>query len=277
MQHNDHTEFDSQLEHIRTTRESTTQNTNALTPSDTQTSLESNSVTKSNALARSYCRYTLNEKRLLECLISKLNPLRSDNPEFIRVSAVEYASTYDLALKNSYSQLSVASKGLIRRLVTLHIPSTKTPSKPDILEIPIMQQGFYSEGSGYVEFTFNPVILPHLILLKNKFSTYTLKNAKSFKSSYTWRLYEFLVSWSNSKKFISGSISNYDLDEFKLSLGVPDSYRFGMFEKSCLMVAVNELKKSLKIDITYELHKTSRKYTSISIKFEQSDQLDLPV
>lgn len=41
--------------------------------------LTDNSVTKSNALSRAYYRFSIGEKRVMEALISRLHPMRSDN------------------------------------------------------------------------------------------------------------------------------------------------------------------------------------------------------
>ena len=68
--------LDAQLAQLKLSIESKNKNTNVAY--DGLRDVADNSVTKSNALARAYYRFGLVEKRCMEALISKLNPLRSD-------------------------------------------------------------------------------------------------------------------------------------------------------------------------------------------------------
>ena len=82
-----------------------------------------NSVTKSNALARAYYRFGLVEKRCMEALISKLNPLRSDaDYQDIELSAVEYAKAYGVSEKHAYQHLASAGDSLVNRVITIDSP-----------------------------------------------------------------------------------------------------------------------------------------------------------
>jgi len=234
--------------------------------------LTDNSVTKSNALSRAYYRLSISEKRVMEALISRLHPMRSDNDlQDIELTAVDYSKTYGVALNNSYGELSSAVDGLITKIIT-------TTQGRDLVKNPLMVEARYQEFKGRIVCTINPRIVPHLIGLREKFSSYPLAKAVNFKSSYTWRFYEILVSWAQPKANTGGKFIGWfsiETEELRKMLGVPDSYNYGRFRKSVLEHVTNELFNKANIILTMEPKKTSRKITSYSVKFMESDQLKL--
>lgn len=234
--------------------------------------LTDNSVTKSNALSRAYYRFTIGEKRVMEALISRLHPMRSDNElQDIRLSAVDYAKAYDVALNHSYGELSNAASGLMRKVIT-------TTENGYPAEQSLMSKCVYIENEGCVSCILDPLIVPHLIGLREKFSSYPLANAVNFKSSYTWRFYEILVSWAQPKADTDGRFIGWfsiDTVELRKMLGVPESYNYGTFRKSVLEHATTELFEKANIILKLEPKKTSRRITSYSVTFMESDQLKL--
>jgi len=234
--------------------------------------LTDNSVTKSNALSRAYYRLTISEKRVMEALISRLHPIRSDNQlQDIELTAVDYAKAYDLDPSNSYSELSSAADGLITKII-------QTTQGDDLIKNPLMVEARYKEYEGRIVCTLNPRIVPHLIGLRDRFSSYPLAKAVNFKSSYTWRFYEILVSWAQPKAETEGRFMGWfevETIELRKMLGVPDSYKHGIFNKRVLEHVTAELYEKSNIILKLKPKKTSRKITSYSITFMESDQLKL--
>ena len=110
--------LDSQLDAIRLSIEAKQKNTNELV--DELHDLADNTVTKSNALSRAYYRLGLVEKRCMEALISKLNPLRHDNKhQDIELSAIEYSKAYGVSEKVAYRDLANAVDALTKYLKLL--------------------------------------------------------------------------------------------------------------------------------------------------------------
>lgn len=235
-------------------------------------SLTDNSVTKSNALSRAYYRFSIGEKRVMEALISRLHPMRSDNDlQNIELTAVEYSKAYGVALNHSYKELSDAVDGLFTKVII-------TVDGRDLVKNSLMSQARYKKHEGRIVCTLDPRIVPQLIGLREKFSSYPLAKAVNFKSSYTWRFYEILVSWAQPKADTDGRFCGwFDVrtDELRRMLGVPDSYNYGRFRKSVLEHVTNELFQKANIILAMEPKKTSRKITSYSVKFMESDQLKL--
>ena len=230
-----------------------------------------NTVTKSNALARAYYRFSLVEKRCMESLISKLNPLRMDNNiQHIRLSATEYSKAFGVSEKVAYRDIKSAVSGLMGKV--LSIPTG------DREDYTLMAKAKYLEGLGRVECCFNPLIVVHLIGMRNQFTSYPLSNAADFSSSYTWRFYELLISWARPKEETGGVLCGWltiEIAELRRMLGIPASYRWDNIQKQVLNVAVRELDEKVSIKVVFEAKKTIRTYTHIKIEFIQDDQQKL--
>jgi plasmid replication initiation protein len=256
-------EFDRKMAEIERAIQSKNSNTNL----DDPTRLVSeNTVTRSNALSRSYYRFSLGEKRAMEALISRLNPTRVDNElQDIELSALDYAAAYGLTLDNAYRDLSKAANGLMGRIIT-----TKHEDGKGTTQNTLMIESKYRESEGKVICTFNPRIVPHLIGLKKKFSSYPLIRAVEFTSTYTWRFYDLMVSWAQPKKVTNGFFCgwfNISIEEIRLMLGVPDSYNTSRFFAKVMDHLVLELDEKAGIEVKVERIKKGRSFTDLKIKF----------
>ena len=261
------------IERSRQNREAHTQNRNIEADADPLHELVDNTVTKSHALSRAYYRFGLVEKRCMEHLISKLHPLRGDNPQDLVLLATEYAKAFPDAGKHAYEHLASAVDALLNRVIIIHEGRNK------VRKIPLMSEAVYEKQLGKITASFNPKMVPHLIGLREKFSSYPLKQAVSFSSSYSWRLYELLVSWAQPKRDTNGVfmgwIDRQSVNDLREMLGVPDSYTWGMFEQRVMNPALAELYEKAQIKVYIERVKTSRKITHLNIKFIE-DKLSPP-
>ncbi len=253
------------LERARLNREAKSKNPNV--EAEGSRVVTDNTVTKSNALARAYYRFNLIEKRVMEALISKIHPQRLDNPQTLELSALEYAKAYDVSNSMSYRDISKATTGLATTTLTLE----RAGGKKGKIEIPLMAIAEHMEDEGRIQCRFNSEFLPHLMQLSGKFSSYPLKQAANFTSSYTWRFYELLVSWAQPRNETEGKfmgwIDKQSVDELRLMLGVPATYSWAKFEQQVLNTATSELQEKAGIAVFIERVKTSRKITHLNIKF----------
>jgi plasmid replication initiation protein len=226
-----------------------------------------NSVTKSNVLVRGYYRFSLIEKRVMEALISQLNPISTDKSKLqeIELKAVDYAKTFNVPEKHSYEHLESAITGLMHRVFSVSDPGMRE-------EFTLMSNAKYMKGEGCISCSFNPYVVPHLIGLKQKFSKYPLRITANFKSSYTWRLYELLVSWAQDPKLTEGIFAGWftsETNELRKMLGVPDSYRWSDFKRQVLENSEIELREKANIELKFEVIKTGRKITHLKFIFAE--------
>lgn len=233
--------------------------------------LSTNIVSKSNALARSYYRFNLVEKRVMESLISQLNPISKDAVQLqkLELKAVDYARTFGVSEKNSYEQIENAVSGLMGRVFSI-------PIKDGREEFTLMSNAQYLSGDGKITCSFNLYITNHLVGLRKKFMSYPLKIAANFKSSYTWRMYELLVSWSTDRNLTGGILAGWcsiEVIELRELLGVPKSYQWNDFQRQVLDIAKDELKEHAKIEMEIERTKTGRKITHLKFIFAENESI----
>lgn len=262
------TELDELLARIQHNHQKKTINRNTLANTDPNHELASNLITKSNALTRAYYRFGLVEKRCMEALISKLNPLRKDNLQHIELTATDYAKAFNVSQKHAYEHLTSAADALLNRVIAV-------PESPDrIVKMTLTAQAVYEEKAGKITVTFNPLIVPHLMGLREKFTSYPLKQAVDFSSSYTWRFYELLVSWAKSKKETAGVFTGWltvEVDELRNMLGMPDSYRWVHISATLDKITKELLEKShIYLKITRQ--KTNRRITHLKIEFIEAEK-----
>lgn len=212
----------------------------------------------------------------MEALISKLHPLRNDNSPEIELRAVDYAKAFSVSDKIAYRDLAKAVHGLMRTTIS----AGRANGKKGRVEFTLMSKAEYMDDEGRILCVFNPLIVPYLVGLREKFSSYPLKTAVDFSSSYTWRFYELLVSWAKDKKDTGGIFVGWftpSVDELREMLGVPNSYKWDSFNHQVLEVIEQELREKAHIAVYVERIKTSRKITHLNIKFIEDNQLTMPL
>jgi len=232
--------------------------------------LTENSVTKSNSLARSYYRFNLVEKRVMEVLISQLNPMSQDTFQLqkLELKATDYAKTFGVSEKHAYEQIESAVSGLMGRVLSVAHPKGRE-------EFTLMSNAQYIAGEGRITCSFNSYLNKHLVGLRGKLTNYTkypLKITANLKSSYAWRMYELLVSWAEDPKYTGGILAGWctiEVEELRNMLGVPKSYQWCHFQEQVLDVAKAELKEHANIEIEIERSKTGKKITKLKFIFAE--------
>lgn len=230
-----------------------------------------NTVTKAHGLTRAFYRFGLVEKRCMEALISKLHPMRIDNPQRLELTAKEYAQAYGVNQKVAYRDISGAVDRLLEQTITAEL---STGHKKEKIRFNLMDFAEYRESEGRIVCGFTYTAMPLLTGLTSQFSSYPLRRAVNFKSSYTWRFYELLVSWAKPDDLedrFGGWIANQSVAELREMLGVPKSYRWKHLT-DVLETAMDELEKELNVSVFIERKKTGRKITHMDIQFIENEK-----
>jgi hypothetical protein len=77
--------------------------------------------------------FTLAEKRLITCAVSKLDskkPLRPYEVPVTRITAAEYAEVFEVSLDTAYDQLQDGAKHLYNRSITFYEAAHRRNGKP---------------------------------------------------------------------------------------------------------------------------------------------------
>ena len=215
-----------------------------------------------NALARAQHQLKLPEKRVIAIALSKINSkaskldYNSEQPRTIKISAREYQKTAGLKNKrDAYRDMITTSETLMKKQLTIK-SNTMTGTKKTVINWVAAIE--YETGRGEVKITFTNEIMPYLCAIENRFTAYALTEADGIKSIYTWRLLEFLTSWSNEK---TGQ-RKISIEKFNEMMETPTSYKTGDVTKKIIEQAITELEKR-KWTINYEKEKRGREITHI--------------
>lgn len=240
---------------------------------DSRHQLTDNVITKSNALCRAYYRFNLVEKRVMESIISQLDSrlFNGYQTQDVELKAVDYAKAFAVTEKSAYRELEGALDALLNRVITV-----KEGNR--ITKRPLMFRADYYKGEGRLVASFHPELIGHLIGLREKFASYPLIDSVNFKSSYTWRFYELMVSWAQDKRKTGGLLAGWftiEVKEFRDMMGAPKSFQWIHLKERIIERSQKELLETANIHLTAEYIKKGRKITYIKFEFIEDDQTQL--
>ena len=232
-------------------------------------------VNMSNALARSAQGLSLSEKRIISLGLAKTDSLpffdaaKYQNTGFsIKLTAAEYAESYDVSAVTAYEQIKDGANVLMKREVR-----TLEQGRKGLIEKRMnwLSGVIYHHGEGWAEIHFTHFVTPHLLGLRSKFTSYKLKQASALRSIYAWRLFECLQSWADK------GVWSPTVDVFNHAMETPESclHNFGMMRRRVIEPALKELREKDNMLIEVELKKSGRKVTDLIFKFSKNPQSKL--
>ena len=228
-------------------------------------------VNMSNALARASHGLSLAEKRVIAMGLAMTDSVPAmtmieagRNGWSVKVTALDYAKTFDLDANTAYEQLKEAGDKLIHRHVTQIVETRRGPKE---IKTNWCAQVIYHQGEGWVSIEFTRHIAPHLLALRSKFVTYKLKQAAALRSAYSWRLFECLQSWSDTGLWV------VSIEDFAHAMDVPEKYRadFTDIRRRVIEPAVAELILKSGFIIEWKTKKAGRKVTGLTFRFTSDD------
>lgn len=236
-------------------------------------------VTMSNALTRAGHGLTLAEKRIVMIAVSKLDSRRVLKPGEVprtKITAAEYAETFEVDLDTAYDQLQSAAKQLYNRSITFYEPAWKRDGKPlppTKVQMRWVGQVHYQKGEGWVELYWWPKLLPHLTGLKRQFTSYQLQQASALRSIYSWRLLELLT------RFESTGWAEYTIEDFCASMDATakQAADFSKVRTKIIEPAVRELQEKDGWLIQWRPIKAGRKVKAVRFDFMRDPQGRLPL
>jgi plasmid replication initiation protein len=231
-------------------------------------------VTMSNALTRAAHGLTLAEKRIMAAAVSKLDsrkpPMAGECP-VIRLTAAEYAATFEVDMNTAYDQLQAAAKLLFKRYITFFEPAYRRKGKELVkVQMHWVGEAVYHDGEGWVELHLWHRLVPHLLGLKRQFTTYKLQQASALRSVYSWKLLELLM------RFESTGWAEYTIEDFKASMEAPESLSdFGQIKRRIIEPAIKELALKDGWLIEWKPIKAGRRVKAVRFEFRRNPQTSL--
>jgi len=231
-------------------------------------------VTLSNVLIRAAQGLSLSEKRIMSACISQLDSRRRPDPYkplTVKLHAHDYAETFGVHPDTAYDELQSAAKVLRDRLIRYENPKASKHTR--IVEMRWVGRVTYAKGEGWLELAFWHEVVPHLVMLREKFTTYRLSQAAGLRSLYSWRMLELLM------QFKSTGLLRIPIEQFWDAVEAPASCRKDFFNLRNRVIdpAVKELKEKDGLKIEWDRVKEGRKVVGLEFRFTRDPQgaLDL--
>jgi plasmid replication initiation protein len=231
-------------------------------------------VNMSNALTRSAHSLNLSEKRIIAACIAKTDQMPSMEDVkrrgawLVRLSAIDYAQTFDIGLDAAYEQLQAGAENLFKRYITT---TRQTRKGPEIYRFVWVGGVRYHHGEGWIELDWFHEVVPHLFNLKGDFTKYKLKQASALRSAYSWRLFELMQSWQDTGRYETS------IENFCEAMEVPESYlkNFKLVRTRIIEPAVQELRDKNNMLIDWATQTAGRKVIGLEFKFKPNPQQSL--
>lgn len=224
-----------------------------------------NKVTQSNKLIEASHTLTLNEKRLVLCAASLIDP-RKPLPKdgYLTIRADTFAAVFGLDVKHAYEALDDAANRLFNRDIRRYSKGKLVERMRWIFHVK------YKEGQGCVELGFSPTVIPHLTMLNKEFTSYQLKQIGSLSSFYAVRLYELM------SQFLKIGQRECTLDQLRQMLDLGEKYQnVKDLRRRVLDPALKELNSSTNLTVVSEPRRQGRKIVGFSFTITKNDQLAL--
>lgn len=221
-------------------------------------------VYKSNKLIEARYKLTLTEQKILLYAASQIDKFTGDNSTILNMSVADFFMIAGLDEKSkNQKHIRKVAKDLKNKELSIEQPDGGW------LDMNWLASSEYHPGKGIIELEFSQKMKPHLLLLKNKFSSYPLAEVMQLNSKYSIRLYELLIQWqySSHKSLIM------KVDELRKKMGLEDNEyeRFDNFELWVIKKSIKELNEVSNITIDYEKIRVGRSVDSIKFNFHKKD------
>lgn len=224
------------------------------------TELAEYKVSKSNALVEAAYHLSLAEQRLVLMAIAQTDSREpAAESHTFRVRATDYAELFQVDLSTAYEALADAAHRLYERSMTkITRPDDKTELVEDVRWIDrrlIMKE---RRKVTELEVSWSRHIQPYLTLLRDKFTSYELRQVIRLQSPYAIRLYEWLMQWIGT-----GEV-HMTLEEFRTRLDLGKKYpRFTDLKKFVLQPSVDSINLHTNLELDWELIREKRKVTRL--------------
>lgn len=188
----------------------------------------------SNEIIKSSYNLTLTEHRILKHFVSKIKSKAVIDPTLPHIIEVtEFAHLWGLRGSDVRSELANSCKTLFLRYI---FQGSLDGSYAYARWVHSFR---YDKPSDTFSIKWSTELIEHISLHIDHFTTLDLKEMVDFKSSYTFRLYELLVSLTGHNKYKNPRLP---VETWMYMLDVPESYKeYKTFKSKVLIPCIKEL------------------------------------
>lgn len=226
-------------------------------------------IVKSNELVNKPYKLSIREMKIVLLLASTVKKDFDQEFKPIEISMKELAEEIGITNSGSfYQELRVITSKLKSKGFNYGYIDNNGEFTED--QVNWLSSAKYYPKRGTVLLRFDPLLAPYLLLFKDNYTTYEVKNILKLKSFYSIRIYELL------KQYKKMSEREFEIDELKEILGIQNSKMYTRVSKlkELLDFAKKELTEKCDLAFNYEMIKRSRKFVRIKFIFRKNEPLN---
>lgn len=235
-------------------------------------------IFKSHNLIESGYSFTLNEQRLTYLASKKLKPkyvksnikpsqlssyIANETFKLIKIHVNEFKDVFGIRSNNLYTVLKDTANSLYNKSIQYLQEDGTFVKKRWVITCD------YNDSGKYVEITFHPDLILDLLVIKGRFGKMNYNSIKSFKTTYSFRIYELLQNYA-----YKGS-RTFELQDLRYKLGIYDDSKYSIyadFKKRVIEPSVKAINTSTDLNITYTPTRQGRKINGITFDISQKSQ-----
>ena len=230
-----------------------------------------NLIVKDNALITASHKLGEIEQRLILLAILKAREY-CDSVEQLKgkeliIHANDYIQQFGVDKDAGYKSLKKAVLGLFEAKWGYKFINNK--GNAEVVYERFTQSAKYIENEATVKFMFADAIIPLLVELEKRFTTYEIEQVAQLSSSYAMRLYEFFMQHLD-KKTGKGWL-DISLDDLRFRFGLlPTEYkRMCDFKRDVLELSLKQINTKTDLSATYIQRKQGRVIVGFRFEFER--------
>ena len=233
-----------------------------------------NLIVKDNALITASHKLGEIEQRLILLAILKAREY-CDSVEQLKgkeliIHANDYIQQFGVDKDAGYKSLKKAVLGLFEAKWGYKFINNK--GNAEVVYERFTQSAKYIENEDTVKFMFADAIIPLLVELEKRFTTYEIEQVAQLSSSYAMRLYEFFMQHLD-KKTGKGWL-DISLDDLRFRFGLlPTEYkRMCDFKRDVLELSLKQINTKTDLSATYTQRKQGRVIVGFRFEFERKQK-----
>lgn len=207
-----------------------------------------------NELARKYCKFSLEEQKVLHLIFSQINPY-GNNPTIFKLNKIDFFNKLELDSQDKYNRYRKLVRGLINKSF-FEITDEQGGQRVGV----VIFDSYWKPKEPYFEVSLNPNFMPYLEQLVKNYTKINLDNALKLKSKHSLSLYKWLCSWTNENQ--NTNQRYITTKELKELLGLPketyiqnNKFNRADFERRTINPAIIEINKKTNITISLKKQK----------------------
>ncbi|GGM26004.1 RepB family plasmid replication initiator protein [Pseudomonas asuensis] len=215
-------------------------------------------VVKSNKLIEASYRLDLIEQRIvLAAIVEARETGKGLNDGFLTLNSRKFGEMFGMNPETVYSQLKAGIEKLYERSILFYDIDPETGSERVISSRWIGNKAVVSRP-GVVQLHFNPMIVPLITRLEEKFTSYRLERIGRMTSQHAIRLYELLLQYEKI------GFRVFPMEEFRRTLQLTDMYsKLSALKRYVIEPAEKQINELTDLTVEWSERKTGRQVTHL--------------